>query len=290
MLLASSWFGHRARDLGLQLRQSALLRFAGVALLPGNEPPPEPWPDSERFPAGTRVGAASWDALLEPDATLRAVGRAWDPRHARQLVSALLRLRCDTLILPVGTDRQAGAHERGERLLGRLRGGDSLREDEALEELGKGSDLLAERQLEELAVLLHQLRRAVPELRIALAPGASPAALLTPDRLQLLLAELPDPAIGLWHDPADAESRAALRLPPAGAWLDGFRGRILGVTLCDSAGGRDRVPPGAGTVDWTLLAEYLPREAVRVLDLAPSYSEDWLAEARVVLEARRIHS
>lgn len=288
MLLSASWFGQRARGLDEQLRIAADRRFEGIALLPGAAPPTEPWPDPERFPAGMRVGAAAWDALIEPARDER--GPLWTgPPRARAAIAALTRLRCPLLIVPAGSEPAPGAHERGERLLGRLRAGDAMEGDEALEELGRGSEAAAERQLQELAMTLHTLQRAVPGIALALAPGPSPAGLLTPDRLALLLADLPNPAIGLWHDPADAESRAAFGLPPAGAWLDRFRGRILGVTLCDSAGGGDRLPPGVGTVDWPLLAEYLPRAAVRVLDLAPSYPEEWLAEARTLLADRRIH-
>jgi sugar phosphate isomerase/epimerase len=288
MLLSASWFGQRARGLDEQLRIAADRRFEGVALLPGAAPPTEPWPDPERFPPGMRVGAAAWDALIDPARDERGPSWAGPPR-ARAAIAALTRLRCPLLIVPAGSESEPGAHERGERLLGRLRAGDAMEGDEALEELGRGSEAAAERQLQELAMTLHTLQRALPGLGLALAPGPSPAGLLTPDRLALLLADLPNPAIGLWHDPADAETRAAFGLPPAGAWLDRFRGRILGVTLCDSAGGGDRLPPGVGTVDWPLLAEYLPRTAVRVLDLAPSYPEEWLAEARTLLADRRIH-
>ncbi|MDA1260811.1 MAG: hypothetical protein O3A20_09340 [Planctomycetota bacterium] len=289
MLLSTSWFGQRARGLDEQLRLAVDRRFAGVALLPGASIPPEPWPAPERFPSGARIGAAAWDTLCERGSEERGPHWSGGPPHSRSVLTALARLQGPMLIVPAGSEPLTGAHERGERLLGRLRAGDIMEGDEALEELGRGSQRAAEKHLQELALTLHSLMREAPGLKIALAPGPSPAALLTPDRLALLLADLPDPALGLWHDPADAESRAAFGLPPAGAWLDRFRGRILGVTLCDSAGGGDRLPPGAGTVDWPLLAEYLPRGAVRVLDLAPSYPEEWLAEARTLLAARRIH-
>lgn len=288
MLLSVNWFGQRARALEEQLRLAAERRFEGVALLPGAPPPLEPWPAPERFPAAARVGAAAWDALL-PRAGEESAPVWSGTKASRAVLGALARLDAPMLIIPGGSEPWGGAHERGERLLGRLRAGEALEGDEALEELGRTSQAEAERLLQEFAVTLHGLLRSAPGLGIALSPGPSPAALLTPDRLALLLADLPHPSLGLWHDPADAESRAAFGLPPAGAWLDGFRSRIVGVTLCDSAGGGDRLPPGAGAVDWQLLAEYLPRTAVRVLDLAPSYPEEWLAEARTLLAARRIH-
>lgn len=288
MLLSSGWFGQRARGLGEQLRLAAELRFAGVALLPGAAPPPEPWPAPGSEPSNPQVGAACWETLIGRGADGKEPAWRAGPGTARAALAGVARLSAPLLIVPGGSEAGGLAHERGERLLARLRAGDLQPDDEALEELVLASDSDAERQLRELAMVLHSLASAAPGLRIALAPGPSPAALLTPDRLALLFADLPRLPLGLWHDPADAETRAACGLPPAGVWLDRFRGRIAGITLCDSLGGRDRAPPGAGSVDWALIADYLPRDAARVLDLPPSYPEGWLAEARTLLAARRI--
>lgn len=285
MLLASSWFGQRARNLSHQLRLAPELRFDGIALLPGTgllereELPP---------PHLLKVGAAALDALLptaDPQAPPR---RLWQPERMPAVCAELVRLACPLLILPVGADLQPEARERGERLLGRLRRGEALAGDEALEELKLLDELAAERQLAELAAFLHESFRQAPGLRIALAPGPSPAALLTPGRLKLLFAELRQPGLGLWFDPPDAAARAAAGLAPPGAWLDGFGRNVFGISLHDFAAGRDGLPPGAGTVDWALIADYLPRTALRVLALAPSYSEEWLAESRSALAARRV--
>jgi sugar phosphate isomerase/epimerase len=233
------------------------------------------------------VGAASWEAFLPaPAPGALANAPAWSRATAAGVLASLARLRCPLLILPVGADQQSDAAARGERLLGRVRAGELLHGDEALEELNLLLEPRAERQLEELAALVHDLLRRAPGLRIALAPGPSPAALLTPARARLLLAELRRPGLGLWHDPADAEARAAAGLPPAGAWLDTFGARVFGVSLHDWSRGQAWLPPGAGAVDWTLLAEYLPRDAERVLHLAPSTPEGLLHEARAWLADR----
>lgn len=285
MFLASSWFGQRARDLGHQLRLAHALRFEGVALLPGSGPfhsaalPPAPL---------LNLGAAAWDALLPPAEPATAPRRIWQAAQIPAALAEMARLNCQMMILPAGSDLQPGAHERGERLLGRIRRGESLDGDEALEELRLLDDLAAERQLADLAGFLHSLLRGAPGLRVALAPGPSPAALLTPARLRLLLDELRHPGLGLWHDPADAATRAAAGLAAPGEWLDAFGRHLLGVSLHDFAAGRDGLPPGAGTADWALLPDYLPRGALRVLAMAPSYPEEWLAEARSALAARRV--
>ncbi|MFQ5749451.1 MAG: hypothetical protein ACE5H3_08350, partial [Planctomycetota bacterium] len=90
--------------------------------------------------------------------------------------------------------------------------------------------------------------------------------------------------IGLWFDPAVAEARAALAHEPPGLWLDSLARHIVGATLQDFSVGRDRLPPGEGQVDWRLVAEYLPRGAVRVLALAPSYPGEAALEARGCLQ------
>ncbi len=283
MLLSSAWFGHRARDLAAQLRAAAALRFAGVAIPPGAERVEGLGVELPEAPVP--LGAASWDAFTPVAA---AAARPWQRDQADGVLAGLRSARCALLIFPVGPDQQADAAQRGERLLGRIRSGERVGGDEALEELRLRLELEAERQLEDCAGILHHLLRGAPGLRIALAPGASPAALLTPERARLLFAEVRHPGLGLWHDTADAETRAAAGLPPAGAWLDGFGERLWGATLHDYARGRGLLPPGAGAVDWQLLAEYLPRGATRVLHLAPSYPEAFLAEARAVLAAKRL--
>lgn len=285
MFLASSWFGHRARNLSHQLRLAPDLRFDGVCLLPGASQV-----DRDELPPAhlLNLGAAALDALQPPADPQAPPRRLWQLEQIAAVCDELARLHCPLLILPAGTDRQPQAHERGERLLGRIRRGDSLTGDEALEELQRLDEPAAERQVIELAEFLHTLLRRAPSLRVALAPGASPAALLTPERLRSLLAELSHPGLGLWYDPADAATRAAAGLAPPGAWLDAFGRNIFGISLHDFAAGRDGLPPGAGTVDWVLVADYLPRGALRVLALAPSYDAEWLAEAKSALAARKL--
>jgi len=286
LFLASSWFGHRARDLPAQIRLAAEFRFAGICLLPGAEPPER----VDLLPADrpSSIGAVSWDALAPSPPPGSQPVPVWSRHTFSAVRTQLAALRCSLLILPVGADLQADAPGRGERLLGRIRAGETLRDDEALEELRILEGSAAESQLETLAALLHEFLHHAPDLRVALAPGPSPAALLTPNRMRLLLAEIRHPGLGLWHDSADSETRATSGLPPAGAWLDAFGGRIFGVTLHDFAAGRDHLPPGTGIVDWPLLAEYLPRSALRVLQLAPSYPDTLLTEARSLLTAHRL--
>ncbi len=56
-------------------------------------------------------------------------------------------------------------------------------------------------------------------------------------------------------------------LPPQGEWLDAFGSCLVGAHIHDSDGVLCEMPPGKGAVDFKLLAEYLPKEAERVIEV-----------------------
>ncbi|HEX9792674.1 MAG TPA: hypothetical protein VGC54_01700 [Planctomycetota bacterium] len=143
----------------------------------------------------------------------------------------------------------------------------------------------AEQALESLARFVHVLGRSLGGFRIALAVEAAPAGLLAPDRLALLFEDPSLRDLQYWHDTAAAEAREVAGLDQAGDWLDRFGRRMAGATLHDFSNDRDGRLPGEGSVDWQLLAEYLPQRAHRVLALAPSYPDEKALEARAALTA-----
>jgi len=291
--LASGWFGARPRLASAQLRLTADLGFPGLALLPEEPALGLEGLAQARSDTGSAFVAASWDSLQDggnqeasqgisstDDAEWRAAG-ALVPATLERLLALGARI----LIVPAGLDRTPGVRERSDRLLGRLRGRQDVGEqDEALEELRVLSSRDRERQLDALARFLFSLRKAAPGLQLALAADSSPAGLLDLGAAKLLLAEPALAGIGLWFDTAVAEARAALAHEPPGLWLDSLARHLVGATLQDFSGGCDRLPPGEGEVDWRLVAEYLPRRAVRVLALAPSYSGEAALEARRCLQ------
>lgn len=64
-----------------------------------------------------------------------------------------------------------------------------------------------------------------------------------------------------WHDTAVAARHEELWGTPQGEWLHALGKYMAGMTLGDSADGRLDLPPGAGRVDWPLVASYRPASA-----------------------------
>lgn len=278
MHLALSRFGGRRAPLQELAEEARDFGFDGVQAVPGELPEDL---GAALDPAVFRILPHS--LLEEPPA--REAERAWDRARVASLVRTARDAQAEALVIEAGTLRTHGARARGERLLGALRedGGEGGAR-EAWEAIQAAADQ-AERELEALARALHAIRQAAPGLGLALAVEENPAALLTPSRLRLLREEAGLPGLGYWHDTGRAQARAALGLDQPGDWLDAHAAVALGCTLHDWAAGQDLRLPGEGCVDFRLVAEYLPRRAVRVLAAAPVYPGALLPSARDALAA-----
>ena len=74
-------------------------------------------------------------------------------------------------------------------------------------------------------------------------------------------------------DAAIAARRKELLLDDQGAWMEAFGTKLAGMTLADSADGQLYLPPGAGSVDFGLIANYRQRTGKPtpvVVELDPS--------------------
>ncbi|MDP6849972.1 MAG: hypothetical protein QGH51_09805 [Planctomycetota bacterium] len=240
--------------------------------------------EEARSDTGSCFTAASWHGLLDSE------GSSILAEKSKEVIQRLQALGGKVLILPAPEFPSEEATGRGDKLLQRLREDGNLDGDEAIEELlaQASTGLQAERQLEELARLIHGLSHTWPGLSIALAPSASPASLLSVGSYQLLQAELDHPSVGLWLDLGAIQTRSALGLETVGDWLQCQSQKILGVSLQDFAEGQDQLLPGEGNADFRLVAEYLPSSARRVLQVAPAYPREALQEALGVLESAGI--
>lgn len=285
MELCLSLFGRHQRSLQ-ELREDARAwGFAGVQAVPGD------------LPSDLPAGGVEGDYRYLPDSVLTPAGEEFSDRVTR-LQPGLLQGWCadlasrqvQGLVLEPGLLDAEALVARGDKLLADLQThGPSAVTAEASESLRLEVEAYGEQALEHLARACHALRQHAPGLKLALAIQDHPAAVLNPSRLQLLFEEGGVPGIGYWHDTGRAQTRAALGLDQPGDWLDRFAPLTVGSTLQDWAEGQDRRLPGEGEVDFQLVAEYLPRQAARVLAAAPVYPKELLPAAHDALVAAGLH-
>jgi len=286
MYLANLWFGHRAVTLPSQLQQAANWGFRGVAMLSGGVSREADQGLEPTHTESAELAVVSVDQLLAAREPSMEEFR-WRESDVELLLKRLKRLRCAQLLVPTGVDARPNVEQRGAELLVRVRGGEQIEaRTEGLAFFDALASLGWEQQLQHLAAFLYELRRRAPGLKVAVAPEPSPAGLLNPGRLKLLLEDVGNFGIGYWHDAGVMETRFMATGEAPGEWLDSFSNIMQGSTLHDFSGGSEHLPPGLGQVDWQLLREYLPREAIRVLAVAPSYPGEILAECRSELESR----
>ncbi|MGD2019039.1 MAG: hypothetical protein PVJ89_13040, partial [Planctomycetota bacterium] len=129
----------------------------------------------------------------------------------------------------------------------------------------------SQRQIEHFCRSVHKLRSEFPETAFAIAPGNDLYDLFGFEAVQWILDDLSAQKVGYWHDTARIHRRGNLGIPDQGAWLEAFASRSLGVHLRDATDAEFGLPPSLGEVDFKLVAEYLPKECARVVDVDPSH-------------------
>jgi len=88
------------------------------------------------------------------------------------------------------------------------------------------------------------------------------------DEMEELLRQVEGGLVGYWHDVGHAEVNQRLGFTPHEEWLSRFGDRMIGIHLHDVLGIRDHRPPGKGDVNWNMVAEYVPQEALKVCEIA----------------------
>ena len=124
---------------------------------------------------------------------------------------------------------------------------------------------------------LFELVREFEDVMFCLTPTRHVLGLGTPEGLQAIFDDLSRFRIGYWHDTCIA-ARRNLRLgEEQGSWLEPFAARMAGITLSDAETGHLYLPPGAGSVDFPLVANYIARTAgfgneppTKVIELDPA--------------------
>ena len=295
MNLGSGWFGGRPDLAGAQLRSALTYGFRGVGLLPHDPPLRLDGLLEARQDTHSGFVVGSWDAMHPAEgagtaqgfASLQAADRttAWAPWS--EIFQSLQALGSNLLCVGSPLLETGQGEGRAEKILTRLEEGQLSAADEAVDEMQSMTPAVAsgERQLEHWVRFVYHLRRAAPHVQIAVCPSASPQALLHPAYLELFLGEFAnDPQVGWWHCMGALEMRRQLELDQPEDWMAVAPQRALGATLQDVAEGQDRLAPGEGKCDFRLPSECLPKDARKVLSLAPSYPVETFEEALGVLE------
>lgn len=96
------------------------------------------------------------------------------------------------------------------------------------------------------------------------------------DEAAQLLEEVPEDAAGYWHDVGHAEVQQRLGLNAHEEWLSRFQHRMVGIHLHDIVGICDHHAPGAGDIDWSMIAGYIPAGIVKVCEIG-----EWNEEEQV---------
>jgi len=89
----------------------------------------------------------------------------------------------------------------------------------------------------------------------------------SPDEMAELLSLAGPERLGFIYDVGHAQALDRLGFYPHERWLQQFASRIIEVHLHDVIGVTDHLAPGLGEVDFGMVASYLPKEAIRTLEL-----------------------
>ncbi len=144
----------------------------------------------------------------------------------------------------------------------------------------------SQKHIEQFCRSLHTLGTESPETVFAIEPGREIDDLLGFEAMSWVMDDLKSKDVRYWHDVGRIHLRETLGLPPQGAWLDAFGSRMAGIHLQDASKDEAEMPIGLGEVDFKLLAEYVPKDAEKVLEIEPSHGRaEILTSVRFLVES-----
>jgi sugar phosphate isomerase/epimerase len=162
--------------------------------------------------------------------------------------------------------------DEAERLHARLvREGPSDELMEKVRELVLQVQKKGQRQVEHVCRSLYTVMSEFPQTRIAVEAGSNFVDLFNFQSVGWMLEDLGRHGLCYWHDTGRIHQRERAGLPTQGQWLDAYANKMLGLHLQDSAENNVEMPPGTGEVDFKLVANYLPSNAERVLEVNPRH-------------------
>lgn len=131
------------------------------------------------------------------------------------------------------------------------------------------------------------LARAFPDIEFCLTSSRSLRGLADCATLLDLFEDLGQLRLGYWHDAAVCARREQVLGEAPGEWLEALGNRCRGFMLGDASPDGMYLPPGAGGVDYGLLASYVRRTGAPtpvVLELDPSVAPGELLGMRSCLD------
>jgi hypothetical protein len=259
--LASAWASihgpHDPRRLWIAALEA---RFAGLAASPG--PRPVDWQAlaAAAIDLPVAVGAVrAIDPLVGPSPTV-GLGAAKDGERlaavktVQHAVATGHVVDCPLVVLDLGVVPVFGEVE-DEDLGDAQVSWSKERVDALLARRKVGRNAAVDRVCREVFGLI----RAFPDVAFCLTQNRSLRAVADLDALRDVFEDLSHQRLYYWHDAALAARRAQVGLEAQGEWLEVFGNRLRGMTLGDAGPDGLYLPPGAGGVDYALLASYAPK-------------------------------
>lgn len=142
-----------------------------------------------------------------------------------------------------------------------------------------------DRALDRVCRSLFALGRALPDTTLLLAPSPRITGVADPEGLAAIFEDLGSVRLGYWHRPSIAAKRKMALGEDQGAWLERFADRMAGLTLGDASEDGIDLPPGAGLVDYAMVASYTRRGTPLpgVVELDPAVDPGEIAGVRSFL-------
>lgn len=285
-MLGGSWLAWQApRDLNALCVRALEAGFDGP--MPGPTEPQVDWdqllPCFDQLPIRVDAVRAHAPAATDGEPAVRFAalspverGRAWSAIST--CASQAERLRIRTVVLEPGrveVDGERTASDLGDR---------SITWNEArVQTLRQRFAARRERHLDLAIRALHALLQIHSEMHFALTGSFDLLGLGEPGALVCILEDLHSPRLSYWHDCGVAWRRQLAGLEPHGHWLDLLHKWLGGVTWSDATASEVLLPPGAGGVDYSLVASYIKRlrgGLPGVVELHPSLGAQDVRNAR----------
>jgi sugar phosphate isomerase/epimerase len=258
--LASAWATLHGPSEPRRLLVSVLeAQFAGLAVSPG--PRTVDWAAVAAAAADLpfRFGAVRAGNPLQERSATAMLAAAKDGerdtavRAVRQAVAVARQVRCPVVVLDPGVVPVMGEID-----------AEDLGDPSVQWAPPRVDALLARRRVGRNAALdrvcreVFQLIRSFPDIDFCLTQSRSLRGIADVTAVQDICEDLAHLRVGYWHDAALAARREQVGLEPQGEWLERFANRCRGMSLGDGSPDGVYLPPGAGGVDYGMLATYLP--------------------------------